>query len=166
MKIVLKKRPRYIILIIHLIYAAFTTFMGVALFLEPDMFMGTPICIWFVSSWFWDGLIWEIFGKEVIVFEEGVFKHRRSGRLYPRTTDIKLEYIDDVRLEKMPFSGKNSIGYFFGAKGGHVRIDYAILGNDEWPYSFYFGESVSDEQAKEIIQTINKQKDSYLDNIA
>lgn len=162
MKMILKKKPRYVVLFIHLCYFIFTASFSIILFFEPNMDIVTPICILFVSSWFLDGLIWEIFGKEVFAFEESEFRYKRSGRIYPRTTNIKYEYIYDITLEKMSFSGKNSFGFFFGTKGGHIRIDYFVLGNDEWPYSFYFGESVSYEQAQKIIRIINNQKDSCL----
>ncbi len=156
----MRKRPR-VFLVFHLFCASLLLFLGLCEIAAPDHQIVGSLFLFFIASCFFDVVLWEVFGKEVLRFSNGEFTIQRKGRLYPRSKTIPCFAIEKISIAKMPLSTLNNFGLLFGTKGGHIRIDYFGNEMDGELSHFYFGENVTYEQANKIIRIMERQKKIY-----
>lgn len=108
---------------------------------------------------FIDNLCWQLYGKEIVSFEQNGIFIKKKGRLLNGRKFIFYEDIDDIVYEKMKYSAWSSWGIFWGWRGGCIEIEYRGT-------SFYYiGQSLSYDEANLMLPEIKNTIDSFSQEI-
>ena len=119
----------------------------------------TLLVLLLLLLWIIDTLLWQIIGYEIIMILDNVLIIRKKGKLLPSKREISFFEIDKIQVKNYPVTLFNLFYKIMGIKGGKVNIKY--LGRET-----YMGQGLTDEEALECVETINRLLFDYRNNLS